>query len=377
VPGGLTGSGSPSPLPGVAAFPAFCYLSAADLAYANGASVQSTVKSKHRNFLPSFNLRLDFTPKWLMRFAVSKAMSRPSIGLLKNYQAITMALPQGSDINNPQWIKDASGNIIGVNPVYSENAFNPRLKPATAWQGDLSIEHYFGNTGLFSIDFFYKKFYNYISQGVFALDFTNSGTTRAVTVKGPANGSGASIKGMEVAYNRFFDFLPRPFDGLGMQANFTYVKQKGISNANLSTVGSSPSTDSGFNVGTYLNPGTLEGMSKYTFNLVGLYEKENFPLSLRVAYNWRSKYLVTPVDCCVGLPVWQKGAGFLDASAHYKVNANIELGVEAQNLLNTKTILLQQITDANSKEGKIILAPNAWFRQDRRFTVGVRWRMGK
>lgn len=375
VPGGLTGTGAPSPLPGVAPFPAFCYLTPADIAFANGASFQSTVKATHHNFLPSFNLRLDFNPQWLLRFAVSKAMARPSIGLLKNYQSISMNLPQSSDVNNPQWIKDAAGNIIGVSPVYNETAFNPRLKPATAWQFDVSLEHYFGNAGLFSFDFFYKKFYNYISQGVFALNFTNAGTTRAVTVRGPANGNGAKIEGFEVAYNRFFDFLPGALKGLGMQANFTYVKQYGITNANLSTVGSNPSTDNGGNVGTYLYPAALEGLSKYTFNLVGLYEKENFPLSLRVAYNWRSKYLITPVDCCVYLPIWQKAAGFLDATARYKVNDNIELSVEAQNLLNTKTVLLQQITDRNSPEHKVILAPASWFRQDRRFTFGVRWRM--
>jgi TonB-dependent receptor len=377
VSGGLTGTGTASPVPGTAPFPAFCYLPAADLAFANGAFVSSDVKTTHKNLLPSFNLRVDFSPKWLMRLAISKAMARPSIGLLKNYQAITMSLPQGNNTSDPRWIKDANGNIIGVTPVYNETAFNPRLKPVTALQGDISIEHYFGNSGLFSFDFFYKKFSNYIQNGAFPLDFTNGGATRTVTVRGPANGKGAKITGFEVAYNRFFDFLPGALKGLGMQANYTYVHNKGVSNSNLSTVGSSGSTENAGNVGTFLDPGTLEGLSKHTFNLVGLYEKENFPLSLRVAYNWRSKYLVTAIDCCVYLPVWQKSAGFLDASARYKVNENIELSVEGQNLLNTKTILLQQITDKNSPEGKVILAPNAWFRQDRRFTVGVRWRMGK
>ena len=32
--------------------------------------------------------------------------------------------------------------------------------------------------------------------------------TRTVQVTGPANGKGAKIKGVEVAYQRFFDFLP-------------------------------------------------------------------------------------------------------------------------------------------------------------------------
>jgi hypothetical protein len=40
-------------------------------------------------------------------------------------------------------------------------------------------------------------------------------------------------------------------------------------------------------------------------------------------------------------------------------------------------VLQQQLTDKSDPEGKIILAPNAWFQNDRRFTIGVRWRMGK
>lgn len=381
VPGGLTGT-APPPAPGGppgAPFPSFCYLTPADLNFANGAFVTSTIRAPHHNFLPSLNLRVDFTPKWLMRIAISKAMARPSIGLLKNYQSITMSLPNGNNLGDPRWILNAQGQPIGVNPIYNETAFNPYLKPVTAWQGDLSIEHYFGQAGLLSAAFFYKKFYNYISQGAFAVDFTNGGATRTVIARGPANGKGATINGLEIAYNTFFDFLPGMFKGLGMQTNFTLVNQHGVQNANLSTVGGTPANVSanGGNAGTSLDPGALEGMSKYTFNLVGLYERPDFPITLRLAYNWRSKFLVTPVDCCIYLPVWQKAAGFLDGRIAYKVNDNFELSIEASNLLNTKTVLYQQITDSSSPEGKVILAPNAWFQQDRRFTFGVRWRMGK
>jgi outer membrane receptor protein involved in Fe transport len=105
-----------------------------------------------------------------------------------------------------------------------------------------------------------------------------------------------------------------------------------------------------------------------------MYEKGK--VSARVAYNWRSKYLVTALDCCVYLPVWQTGAGFLDASIRYRLSDAIELSVEGSNLLNTKTHLLQQVTDTSSPEGKVILTPNAWFQNDRRFILGVRWKMG-
>src|SRR3546814_7318497 len=70
----------------------------------------------------------------------------------------------------------------------------------------------------------------------------------------------------------------------------------------------------------------LEGISKHSYNLVGMYEKG--PVSARVAYNWRSKYLVTAIDCCVGFPIWQKSTGYLDASLRLRATANIEFVLE-------------------------------------------------
>jgi TonB-dependent receptor len=239
----------------------------------------------------------------------------------------------------------------------------------------VTIENYFANVGSFSLDVFYKKFYDYIQFGPFNREFTGNGVTRTVEMRGPLNGSGAKIYGLEVAYQRFFDFLPKPLDGLGMQANFTYLENKGIKNTNVTSVGSGGGdTTTPGTLGQSLDPNSLEGLSKYAFNVVGMYEKGG--LAIRLAYNWRSKYLVTAYDCCVYLPVWQKSAGFLDGTIRYALTKNVELNVRGSNLLNTQTKLLQQITDANSPEGKIVTIPNAWFINDRRFEAGVRFKFG-
>jgi len=372
VPGGLTGNGKGTTQGGVTAYDAICYLSPDDAKFAAGAgtAVPQSASTTYHNFLPSFNLRFDFSRSWLLRLAASKAMSRPDMGLLKNYVQITQTLP-GTNSSDPGWVKDAQGNIIGVKPVYKATATNPYLKSATAWQFDVSLEHYFGNAGMFSADVFYKTFQNYIQSGLFNANFTNNGVTRTVQVGGPANGKGAKIYGAEVAYNRFFDFLPKPFDGLGMQTNFTWLKNKGVPNSNLTTFFP---VAGGVSVPA-LNPGSLEGLSKYSFNVVALYERPDFPVSFRVAYNWRSKYLITASDCCVGLPVWSAATGYLDGSIRYSVNSHFELSLEGSNLLNTETKTLQQLTDDTSPEHRAILMPNSWFRQDRRVTLGVRWKM--
>lgn len=373
VSGGLTGTATGSNQPGSAPFPAFCYLTGQDLAFAGGGFIPQNAKATNNQVLPSFNLRVDVAKNWLVRFAASKAMSRPDIGLLKNFERASITLPNQT-LTSSGWILNSSGQPVGVTPVYKASGFNPYLKPITAWQYDVSFEHYFGSAGQLSLAAFYKKFDNYIQIGSFQQDLTLNGVTRTVTLTAPANGKGAKITGLEAAYSAFFDFLPKPFDGLGIQANYTFVKNKGVSNTNLGTP-TAPTNDNAGNGNTALDPGTLEGLSKHTVNLVGMYEKG--PISARVAYNWRSKYLVTAIDCCVYLPVWQKSTGYLDASVRYRLNDAIELSLEGSNILNTKTVLLQQITDKNSPEGKIILAPNAWFQNDRRITVGVRWKLGK
>src|SRR3546814_18285758 len=103
-----------------------------------------------------------------------------------------------------------------------------------------------------------------------------------------------------------------------MQANYTLVEQSGISNSNLATQGALDGGGTGgFGAGLDVSGGRgavidshrLAGISKHTFNIVGLYEKG--PVALRLAYNWRSRFLTHTLECCIGLPVFQKPVGFL------------------------------------------------------------------
>lgn len=342
-----------------------CYLGG-EVPFNSGASIASTVKSTHRNLLPSFNLKLDLTDNWILRFAASETMSRPDMGLLKNYMSIQAVLPGGQDINDPRFIKNGSGQVTAVVPTYIANAYNPSLAPTTADGLDLTLEHYFGKVGMFSIDLFYKKFHNYIQYGTYNRDVTIGGVTRTVSVTGPENGEGASLSGFEVAYQRFFDFLPGAWSGLGVQANFTHVDNDGIKNSNLkvSSGGASAITAQPGTSNTSLQVSSLEGLSKNAYNLVGMYERG--PWALRAAYSWRSKWLVTAVDCCIYLPMWQEASGFLDASVRYRLSDHVEFSLQGSNLLNTQTVLKQQVNDAG------LLKSGSWFQNDRRVVFGVR-----
>lgn len=342
-----------------------CVVGASELAFNNGATLGSAATVNHFHALPSFNIKFDLTDKLVSRFAYSRAMSRPDLGLLRNFLTISRTAPNLNDFNNPRVTRDAAGNPTAYDWDYTGDMGNAGLKPMTADQFDLTFEYYFSPNGSLTLTGFYKKFYDYIQIGPFDLKITNGGVTETVEVTRPFNGKGASIYGAEAAFQTFFDFLPKPLDGFGIQANYTWVKNNGVETVAITneTAGGIRGGDIDYSTSA-VRAKALEGVSEHAFNVVGMYEKGK--LSARVAYNWRSKFLVTAIDCCVGLPIWQDATGYMDASVRFRATNNIEFVIEGTNLLDTTTVLKQQVDSAGLLKG------NAWFKNDRRFQIGAR-----
>ena len=345
-----------------------CYISEADFNFMNGADVVGTSTKKHEHFLPSFNIKFELTDEWLLRLAASRALARPDMGNLKNYVGIGSTLPDANDSSDPLWIKNANGQITGANVYYSGSAQNPFLAPVVATQYDLSLEYYFADVGSLTMAWFQKSFDDYIQFGRYNREVTNNGVDRVVQVQGPLNGSGAEINGYEIAFQRFFDFLPSPFDGLGIQANYTHINNKGIVNQNITNVGGAGTTITS-QAPDQVEVNKLEGLSDHSYTVIGMYEKG--PVSARLAYSWRSKYLVTAIDCCVAYPIWNEDYGQLDGSLRWNVTDRMEIALQVSNITNAETVLRQQVTNAD--DGGLVL-PNAWFQNDRRYTLSFRYR---
>jgi outer membrane receptor protein involved in Fe transport len=110
----------------------------------------------------------------------------------------------------------------------------------------------------------------------------------------------------------------------------------------------------------------LEQLSKHNINAAVFYEKG--PVSLRAAYNWRSRFLLTAADVIFPYySIFNNATGQLDASAFFSINGNIKVGVQGVNLLNEVTRTSQAYTgDPNQ------LAPRSFFMNDRRFSVIMR-----
>src|SRR5581483_8129628 len=241
-----------------------------------------------------------------------------------------------------------------------------------------SFERYWGPSSAASLGLFYKRLSNSLSYSNFGRTFTNNGATGTAQILGPINEKdGGRIKGLEAAFQTFFDFLPGLWSGLGMQANYTHVVTTGINNSNLidatsgGGVGAVGAGEAVHTTDVVIDSHQLAGVSKDTYNLVGLFEKG--PIGLRLAYNWRSRYLTDNLDCCIGLPVFQKAAGFLDGSIRYSIGSHVELSLDVTNLLNTKLEYQQQIFgDSSATPGAApVYRDSGWSVVDRRYQFGV------
>lgn len=354
-----TGPRDDGTIPNSSQVPALCRPGVSDeqraaaLAFANGASVPQNAVNSFGNWLPSLNVRFDISPKFLMRFAASKAISRPSFSDLRNFVSLT---------------------FNGANGVFEARAANPYLRPIKADQLDLTAEWYFAKVGQLTGTLFYKRLKDVIvNNSGFVRDFDNNGSSYALALTGPTNATGSSdIKGAEISYQQTYDFLPGMLSGLGLQATYTYI--------NAGRIQTTPpafraSTDPTPNEGDGNQPPIditglytdlpLPLLSTHNVNVAAFYDK--FGIYARIAYSWRSKYLLNNRDELFPfLPIYSDATGQADASLFYTVNRNFKIGLQVNNLLDTTTktrFLLNQ-------DG--LTAPRTYFKSDRQFQLSVR-----
>ena len=316
-------------------------------AFADGSFNPTQVRNNYDFLLPSLNLKFGLTDDLIVRLAASKVITPPDNGLIRNYFTASI---------------DPTGNFTGT-------AGNPLLVPASAKQFDASIEWYFAQVGSLTLNGFYKEIENFFYQEIRQDTITNAaGDTRAVTVRGPANFDGTGkVKGFEIAYQQTFDFLPSPLDGFGVQANYTYIESEGLPNSFLNA-GAVPEDSTVAPSGNL----PLEQLSKHNINVAGFYEKG--PISLRAAYNWRSRFLLTAADVIFPYySIFNEPTGQLDASVFFNVSdaldipGGIRIGVQGVNLLNEVTKTTQAYS-GNPDD----LAPRSYFMNDRRFSFIIR-----
>ena len=329
--------------------PGYCGLSAARQAtYASlftGEVISDPLNIRYTNWLPNFNAKLDFGNGVLVRGAISKGISRPDLS------AFTSGGGAYDNTNNLR-----AGGLLATGPLLAINTGNRFLRPVESVNYDLSVEWYWADIGSLTVSGFVKDISNIVNSGAIVRPFvTPKGVNTDILFNTPVNSDGGTLKGVEVAYQQTYDFLPGLLSGLGAGMTYTYVDAGDFNNASL---GSEQSPLSG---GL-----PLAGVSKHTINAVGFYEKG--PLSFRLAYNWRSEFVQTPRDVIFPFsPIYGEATGQLDGSIFVSVTKQLKLGIQGVNLLDEVTQTSQVIDFDGTR------ATRSAFRNDRRFTFLARF----
>ncbi|HEX8419060.1 MAG TPA: TonB-dependent receptor [Sphingomonas sp.] len=252
--------------------------------------------TQYVDILPNISAQLHFTDRLKLRLSRTEALTRPGFNQINP----TLTVQQGT---------------IGGNISYTGSGGNPDLQPIRSDNYDASLEYYFSRTGSVSVAGFYREINGFINSLPQVLNVAPFGD---ILVYRPSNAGSGKIKGIEAAATTFFDFLPGVLRGLGAQANFTYIDGE-------QTLPSAANFTGGRN--------TLPGVSKYSFNVIGLYELG--ATSVRLAYNYRSANVDGFGAPGVFTTVYSDAVGRLDLSASYNLNSHITVTVDATNLLRT------------------------------------------
>jgi len=252
-----------------------------------GDPVRLTKQSRYHDWLPSINFRLNLREDLLLRASASETLSRPTLTNLRTNETFLQVI----QVPNPG----------------SYSTGNPDLKPYTSKNVDLGLEWYINDTSYLALSGFYKNVSNFIAMVTVPTTVLNYPFMKT----SPVNAETAIIKGVEFSFQYTFDRLPAPFDGLGVQLNYTAVdSQQAID----------PSVASG--------QFAVEGLSD-SGNLVLFYEKDRF--GIRAAWNWREEYLAA-ISGEMGEPTSVNSYDQLDLSANFKLTERISIFADASNI---------------------------------------------
>jgi|UniRef100_UPI0035CA7E37 iron complex outermembrane receptor protein len=244
---------------------------------AYGPFVIQEVKHTYVDFLPSLNLTFDLGNKVLLRIAAAETMSRPDFSAL-------------------------GGTVSLTDTNFTGSGGNPNLKPIKAAVFDGALEWYYGPASLASISVFHDELQSYVtfgtSVGTYFTQLDNQ--FHQYNISSPTNTTG-QLSGVELQVQQPIAY------GFGFQANGTYVD------------------------GHDADGNPLVGTSKFTYNLVGYYDKG--PLNTRLAYTYRSHYFVG-LDRSSAEN--QDNYGQLDGSINLAITKNITLTADALNITNSK-----------------------------------------
>jgi iron complex outermembrane recepter protein len=329
--------------------------------------------------LPSINLRFKPSDSVQIRLAWGVTMDQAQFNDLRATGSI------GARIENDV--------VLGANA----NTGNPLLNPAISKNSDLSFEWYHGSTTA-HVSLFHKEIKDALVYSTGAKDIEvvleDGGTSTLSANSTEVHNSTAlsMVKGVELGGRIFFDRLPSPWNGFGVEANYTYIDSKSPGDVYYDI--DAPFDDP--SAGAH-SDAPIRGLSENNYNIQLMFEKPKF--GARLAWSWRSEFLlgtnlngtngdywyfptpnlgaantILPTRRDIALPTFADATGQLDFGTSYRPTENLSINLDFRNLLDeiSKTYTTGYPNAETGKyDGK---APRSWFLSDRRITLGVRYK---
>lgn len=282
----------------------------------NPRPVPTSTANDYLKFLPTFNIAYEVNPKLIFRGAVAKVIARP------RYQ-------------------DLAASITQNDVTYDAGGGNPNLKPYESTNYEVTAEYYPAPGALLSLELYRREISNYIvttrQEGVTLFNSLTGQLENRYSVSQPVNGGKAKVNGVLI------NGQAEIWRGFGIQANYAYQDS---------------STSTTLNTTEILN---LPYLSKHSFNIIPYFEKG--PFQARLSYSYRSSYFRTIGR--LGSQEMVAPYNQLDASASLKLNDNITVTVQAQNLLDETYLQYSGTRDR----------PSAFYKNGRTFVGSLSFRM--
>lgn len=293
----------------------------------DGVVTRVSTPHDYSDVLPSTNWTLSLTEDQLIRIGAAKTMARAPVNMMS----------PSLNLNE---------DLYGANPGQSTSG-NPTLEPFRADQADIAYEWYYSDNSLFAVNLFYKDLESYITRSAEAEVITRNGTE--YTVSRPTNGSGGYIRGYELLWQQAFDFLPSPFDGLGIYANYSY---------NESNVEQAVPLHSSFKA-------PLTGLSEDVANFTLWYYYNGF--EARTSYSYRSEFQ-RDINLVKGEEGINGAEGYWDLNISYSFRDHYKVYFQVQNLTDEpyETYGLESNNPSHI---------NRYEEFGSRYSVGVNWKL--
>jgi TonB-dependent receptor len=314
--------------------------------------------TKYTDWLPNASARIRLTDTLQLRLSATKTRSRPGFGQYN--PAVNAGSIPGCEFDPvTSQILPASQNPAGSSCIRNGSSGNPNLKPLKSDNYDISLEYYLSRSGQIAVAAFRRDLNGFISNYQVPATDENGYTLNITT---PFNSGAGRIQGAEALFTTFLDFdgLPTWAKAFGIDANVTYLDAKtGVPGELGGSIAQTP----------------ILGVSKWTYNIAGIYENGGF--STRLSYNYRSGYRSTlqfraPDTFTENV----RGIGRLDLSASYDIVKNLTLTADWTNILAKpyRSDLTYTYGPASPYAGANVTLPRAIRYEESVVSAGVRFR---